>query len=500
MSLARQRQGLLACVAMGVVLAHVTVNTLLGKLDAPSSFFATATICCSTAVLLFALAKNLSNWAFSTLAFVFATAHAWVMSLYEHTLIGARPEELSLVMLQVLALPLVVPLDKTRLLFATVGAAVAQPVVATGLAHAGLLSATDFGLARSWLGAAITTAIALAVHDFVLRIRRDTLASAGRYELLTKIGEGGMGEVWEAKHRFLARPAAIKILRRRRDVPGEIARFEREARSTALLTSVHTVQLYDYGVTDDGRKYYAMELLNGFDLKRLVEGSGPLAPARLVYIVDQICDSVAEAHRAGLVHRDLKPANIFVGRLGGLVDFVKVLDFGLVYVREAARRPGRVDLITSDGEITGTPAYFPPELASGKDADERSDIYQIGCVMFFALTGKQVFDRADPWAMITAHATLPPPRPSESVAGVPKDLDDLVVRCLDKSPDARPQTILELDAELRKLECYDQWTQAKALTWWDHFAVAQEPSHEMVSRKLANRERAESSSSNRRAH
>ena len=295
----------------------------------------------------------------------------------------------------------------------------------------------------------------------------------GQYRLTEPIGKGGMGEVWKAEHALLARAAAVKLIRPEVLDPGDpakaesmIRRFEREAQNTANLRSVHTVELYDFGITDSGTFYFVMELLDGLDLETLVKESGPLPPARARYLLRQVCDSLQEAHEQGLVHRDVKPANVLACRLGGNYDFVKVLDFGLAKQREPVG--GSQDArLTREGMIIGTPAYMPPETVTRGISDARSDIYALGCVMFWLLTGQLVFESSDAMSMVVRHAQEAPARPStRSTSSIPAALDRVVLACLEKDPDARPQSAAEVKRMLDECSLEDTWTEAEAAAWW----------------------------------
>ena len=298
----------------------------------------------------------------------------------------------------------------------------------------------------------------------------------GSYRLVERLGQGGMGEVWRAKHRMLARPAAIKLVRP--DVLGVsssagdehrekvLGRFEREAQTTALMRSPHTIELYDFGIDDDGIFYYVMELLDGYDLETLVQRFGPLPPERAVHLLSQVCDSLAEAHGASLIHRDIKPANIYVCRYGRRTDFVKVLDFGLVKRRQDA--PDEVKMTAEHG-VGGTPAYMAPEQA-GEDehVDGRADIYALGCVAYWLVTGEMVFQARTPIEMIAHHVQTPPVPPSQRTElDVPKELDDVILACLEKDPNQRPQSADELARRLYACEGVSQWTPQRAQEWWD---------------------------------
>jgi serine/threonine-protein kinase len=293
----------------------------------------------------------------------------------------------------------------------------------------------------------------------------------GSYRLVAPLGHGGMGEVWRAEHRMLARDAAIKLVRGREGgIPRDlVARFEREAKATAGLRSPHTVQLYDFGRSDDGAFYYVMELLDGYTLDRLVERHGALPPGRVVSVLRQACRSLAEAHGAGLVHRDIKPGNIFLCRYGGEADFVKVVDFGLVKDVSSGGGPN----LTQTGLIAGTPAYMPPEMALGKEVDGRSDLYALGCVGYYLLTGKTVFDRKTALETLHDHTSTPPVPPSQRVATpIPADLEAVLLDCLAKEPADRPESARVLEARLAQTSPAGRWSAADAERWWDLNAPA----------------------------
>ena len=298
----------------------------------------------------------------------------------------------------------------------------------------------------------------------------------GSYELVERLGEGGMGEVWRARHRLLARPAAIKLVRPAMlgaDDASEtrlaLKRFESEAQATAALTSPHTIRLFDFGATDDGRFYYVMELLDGRDMASLVQQAGPLPVARVLYLLKQVCHSLAEAHAKGLVHRDIKPANIFVCRMGLDDDVVKVLDFGLVH--EVSTRDETQDLtksLTSLGKVVGTPAFMAPESLSGDGSvDHRADLYALGCVAHYLLTGEHVFEGKTPLQALIDHVSTVPPTPSSRTTNpIPAWVDDLVLACLAKNPADRPRSATEILQRITMLESGPKWTTAQARDWW----------------------------------
>ena len=314
----------------------------------------------------------------------------------------------------------------------------------------------------------------LVCRSTVLDIDADQLSEAlavGSYRLVTQLGSGGMGEVWLARHRFLVRPAAVKLIRH--DVaPGAareqfVRRFEREAHVTAGLRSPHTVQLYDFGVTDSGSFYYVMEYLDGLDLHRVVTRFGPQPAERVIMLMRQACRSLAEAHERGLVHRDIKPANVFVTRLGTEYDYVKILDFGVV--KEQAGHDGA--MLSNPEIVQGTPAFMPPEIVLGeKRIDGRADLYSLACAAYWALTAHTLFEATTPAQMLLQHVQAPPLPPSQrSELVIPKQLEALLMTCLEKDPAKRPASALELEAQLARVPCGPPWTNERAQQWWaDH--------------------------------
>jgi eukaryotic-like serine/threonine-protein kinase len=295
----------------------------------------------------------------------------------------------------------------------------------------------------------------------------------GSYRLVERLGVGGMGEVWKADHRLLARPAAIKLIRASRagDMRGVISddmrrRFEREAQVIARLRSPHTVTLFDFGVADDGAFYYVMELLEGLDADTLVKRFGPMPAERVVRVLEQICHSLSEAESCGLVHRDIKPANIFLCRYGEDHDFVKVLDFGIA--KTATDTPASETALTVMNVIHGTPAFIAPEQAlGGADLDTRADIYSTGCVAFWLLTGELVFTAETPMKLLMAHAhSAPQPPSAKTELPIPPELDELVLSCLAKDRENRPASARDLLRRLQAVKLESSWTDERARGWW----------------------------------
>jgi len=286
----------------------------------------------------------------------------------------------------------------------------------------------------------------------------------GQYRLIAPLGAGGMGEVYLAEHNMLKRPCAIKLIRSEQaGDPHVLARFEREVRMTARLSHWNTVEIYDYGRTEDGTFFYVMEYLPGLNLEDLLERHGPLPAERVVHLLRQTCQGLREAHAVGLIHRDIKPGNLFAAQRGGLYDVVKLLDFGLV--KPVAEIPSA--RLTQEGAISGTPLFMSPEQARGLgDVDARSDIYSLGAVAYTLLTGRPPFERKSPMEVMIAHARDDVTPPSQLQPDVPADLERVILRCLAKRPQDRFQDTDSLEQALADCAAADQWTQARAARWW----------------------------------
>ncbi len=324
------------------------------------------------------------------------------------------------------------------------------------------------------LSAVIATGLAYVSARRVYGLSRalSRARKVGAYELTELLGKGGMGEVWRARHQMLARPAAIKLIRSDRttgtsasDAEYYLERFQREVQATASLRSPHTIEIYDYGITPDRSFYYVMELLDGLDLDGLVKKNGMMPPARVIHILRQMCHSLAEAHDAGLIHRDIKPANVFLCRQGRDVDYVKVLDFGLVKKLKQMQSAH----LTQVGTFAGTPAFGSPEAAAGKvdELGPASDIYSVGCVAYWLLTGETVFKATGAMEMLASHIREEPVPPSKRCdLDLPPELDRVILRCLEKDPKARIGTADELDACLEELQAVYPWTAEEARAWW----------------------------------
>jgi eukaryotic-like serine/threonine-protein kinase len=296
------------------------------------------------------------------------------------------------------------------------------------------------------------------------RLRRQVAEARhlGQYRLRKRIGGGGMGEVYLAEHHLLKRPCAIKMIQPEGlSEPNALVRFEREVQLTATLSHPNTVEVFDYGRTEDGTYYYVMEYLPGMSLGDLVERHGPLPPARAVYLLRQVCGALSEAHMAGLIHRDVKPSNIFAARRGGMDDVAKLLDFGLVQPVTP-----RAAHLSAEGQVLGTPRFMSPEQARGRELDARSDIYSLGAVAYYLLTGRPPFDEDDGIEVMIAHARDPVVPPSQVRSGIPADLERVVLRCLAKSPADRFPDAQRLERELSECSCAAEWNLVQASRWW----------------------------------
>ena len=401
------------------------------------------------------------------ICFTIATIAFW-----QYYVVNQRLPNLTWVPMVVILFPLIMPGPPRRMLAAAVTAGAMSPLALLLLQAAGKVTATADAYVQATVHSAFAVAFAYSGAKLIYGLGREVAAAReyGSYRLVELLGQGGMGEVWRARHHLLARRAAIKLIRP--EALGDqqtrrvaLARFEQEAQATASLRSPHTIDLYDFGISDTGVFYYVMELLVGRDMQTLVRDFGQLPPERVLYLLEQVCESLAEAHVAGLVHRDIKPSNIYVCREGLRYDFVKVLDFGLA----RDRRPEAVRLtMNTSVRLTGTPAYMAPEVILGAtEVDPRADIYALGCVAYFLLTGQLVFEGTTPMKTLLKHVEEAPVPPSQRTeVAVPPALDALILACLEKDPDRRPkdaQAVLHL---VRECRVGTLWNDDRAREWW----------------------------------
>jgi serine/threonine-protein kinase len=393
------------------------------------------------------------------------------------TLQGGR---LSWVCSVILVYASIVPTTPRRTFYVSLAAASTETVAIWIASLRGVIppGATGFEIVWHIVPQYICAVLAVIPSKIIRKLGQQVTRARelGSYTLGERIGRGGMGEVYRATHRMLARPAAVKLIRP--ETLGEsspegaalaIERFRREADAAAALQSPHTIQLYDFGVTEEGTFFHVMEYLDGLDLETLVERFGPQPPERVAEILAQACHSLAEAHARGMIHRDIKPSNLFLCRMGLEVDFLKVLDFGLVKLGPQA---ARAELqVTAAHLTTGTPAFMAPEIASGSAAaDHRVDLYALGCVGYWLLTGRLVFDADNAMQMVVRHVSEAPVPPSErSEFDVPRDLDALVLACLSKRPEDRPADAGDLARRLRGIAFAQSWTAERARHWWESY-------------------------------
>jgi len=322
----------------------------------------------------------------------------------------------------------------------------------------------------------VCASITRIIHDLRREIRREM--QLGQYTLDKKLGEGGMGMVYRARHAMMRRPTAVKLLPPEKAGEASLARFEREVQQTARLTHPNTITIYDYGRTPEGVFFYAMELLDGASLESVVEVDGPQPPGRVVRVLEMVAGGLAEAHALGIVHRDIKPANIFLCRQGGELDIAKVLDFGLVKVVEGPVDPN----VTQEDVATGTPHYMSPEALTDPDTiDGRSDLYALGAVGYYMLTGAPVFEGSIV-EVLGHHLHTDPIPPSERLGHeLPFELEAVIMQCLAKNPEERPDGAREIRERLAACFEIRRWRQADARAWWEKYEDVLRPGADVSS-------------------
>jgi serine/threonine-protein kinase len=418
--------------------------------------------------------QHAGPWYMVLNAILIAMINTWATNPTAETL-----GKLSWTTIVILISAMIVPSTPRRMLIASLVAASMEPL-GVWIAHLrGLVVPSAVDTFVLLLPNYICAVVAVVPSHVLQGVGRKLRAAQelGSYQLIELLGRGGMGEVWRAQHRLLARSAAIKLIRP--EVLGAsgaaeskilMKRFEREAQATAALSSPHTIRVFDFGITREGTFYYVMELLAGRDLDSMVREFGPVPAGRAVHLLRQAAHSLADAHARGLVHRDIKPANIYVCRMGLEYDFVKVLDFGLVKMNSRVGAPGTQEtLLTATHTTTGTPAFMAPEIILGQsDVDRRADVYALGCVAYYLLTGQLVFEAETPMKMFLHHVQTPPTPPSpRTVLNFRRYLVYVVWGCLDMDPTRGPPD----PARLFELACecctVDRWDNQMAREWWE---------------------------------
>jgi len=433
-----------------------------------------------TAALLSAVAygvtriKRLRPQHVHDLGYVYLIVLALLLGLLRHASPWPATElvrQVSPVALPILAFGALIPASPRTSVATLFGAAFMDPLAFVMMRSAGDTPRVE-ELVLLFASPLVAAVVAYQISRVAHRLSEGIVKAreVGSYRLVERLGVGGMAEVWRAEHRMLARPAAVKLIRPKILIdhgPHEAERllrlFLREARATASLGSPHTIELYDFGTTREGAFYYVMELLNGVDLKTLIDRFGAQSPERTAYLLRQVCHSLAEAHDREFVHRDVKPANIFTCELGGDVDFVKVLDFGLVLDRHPT-----AEELEDERRFVGTPAIMAPEMVRFQaPVDRRADLYAVGCVGYWLLTAKRVFEAETRHDMLVMHAHQRPLLPSVRVGQkLHAGLEAVIMGCLEKNPDKRPQTARELRDQLDALVFEHPWTDERAALWW----------------------------------
>jgi len=476
-----RRMSMLAIIVGCVLVVSILMNTLFaakGVIPMPPMSVALRILGiagCVAMVLVIRFAP-LSPQRKCDLGLGFEVLGAYLLGVYEITI---APEfnmpigSISIVSLWILVFRMLVPSTSWRAFGAAFLSAATLPLAVW------TTEATCHVSISAWVAGAIykttfmTALVAWLASRAIYKMGTAVTAARmmGSYKLERLLGKGGMGEVWLGSHAMLKRPAAIKLIQPDRlgatgatDSATRVQRFEREAQATSALHSKHTVHLYDFGTTEDGTFYYVMEYLEGIDVDVLVERYGPVPPERAIFLLRQACHSLMEAHDCAMIHRDIKPGNIRVCRLGPDYDFVKVLDFGLVKHTDGGEQDSG---LTVEGVATGTPAYMAPEMALGGELGPPADIYQLGCVAYWLLTGKPVFEAKTAMAVISQHIQdAPAPLSERTELTIPRSLESLVMDCLKKEPADRPQTAREVFGRLDDIELEEPWTRKRAEHWW----------------------------------
>ena len=371
-----------------------------------------------------------------------------------------------------------IPNTWKRCAFLTSHTAVAATALALLFAYLRYGINTELPYVLGETAVVVGTGVAVAVFGSyrieVLQQQATEARQLGQYRLKKRLGAGGMGEVYLAEHMLLRRPCAVKLIRPDQlSDPTSLQRFEREVRAMATLTHWNTVEVFDYGHAEDGTFYYVMEYLPGKDLETLVEQRGPLSAGRAIHFLRQVCRALREAHGVGLLHRDIKPSNIIACERGGVYDVAKLLDFGLVQSTGLSKDANKLTIV---GSVVGSPPYMSPEQAIGRDdLDARSDIYSVGGVAYFLLTGQPPFMRETAMQMLMAHAYEEVKRPTDLRPELPRDLEEVVLRCLRKKPEDRFADADTLEKALAACGDAGEWTEEAAAAWWREATFDERP-------------------------
>jgi tRNA A-37 threonylcarbamoyl transferase component Bud32 len=467
------------------ILHHMHMNMMEpgAEWPMPGNLIASIGIATSALIVFIAWKHRMSPENLLRMGLVYEVTQACLVSFLMNWKPIVTPAGVSWLCIILLTYPAIVPSTPRSTLVAAFIAASMDPFwLVIAAARGETFSHDAFGLIWHFLPTYICVVLATIPSHIIVGLGRQVnrARELGSYQLGELIGRGGMGEVYKAQHRFLARPAAIKLIRpealaRVSTADATIQRFRREAQAAASLRSPHTISLYDFGVTDDGVFYFVMELLEGVDLETLVRRFGPVSAGRTIFLLRHACQSLGEAHARGMIHRDIKPSNIHTCRLGLHVDFVKVLDFGLVKTNVA--RADEETLLTSPDVTTGTPAFMAPEMALGEpDVDHRVDLYALGCVGYWLLTGRLVFEAETAVKMMLQHVQSEPVPPSQKTEiDVPAELDRVLLACLAKDPSKRPASAAELARMLGDIPVREAWTRERAEDWWERHIPAAAP-------------------------
>lgn len=411
------------------------------------------------------------------LGYVYLIGLCLLLSLVRHghpLAAGALVSQVSPIVIPILAFAALIPASPRTSLATSLGAAAMDPLAMYFLRSRSGVSVGEVALSLS--SPLLASLVAFEISRVVHRLSEGIVKAreVGSYRLVERLGVGGMAEVWRAEHRMLARPAAVKLIRPEvltghgPQASERLVRlFLREARATSQLSSPNTIQLYDFGITREGAFYYVMELLDGVDLKELVERFGPQSAERAAHLLRQICRSLSEAHAQNFVHRDIKPANVFACRYGGETDVVKVLDFGLVLDRHPTPEE-----LEDEKRFVGTPSVMAPEMVRFQaPVDARADIYAVGCIGYWLLTGRHVFEAQTRADMLVMHAHQKPITPSKRLGTrLHAELEAVIMNCLEKNPGKRPQTARELGERLSTIHFDTPWSEERAELWWRRYA------------------------------